>query len=78
MEDGKGVVLAEFMRSLSRALLPELGTREREGGEQREQEGKTAKRTWTYTSWPGLVIYRPPSLPQAVLPTTMTRIWRKE
>jgi hypothetical protein len=24
------------------------------------------------------VVYRPPSLPQAVLPTTMTRIWRKE
>ncbi|KAJ7800169.1 hypothetical protein B0H13DRAFT_1932723, partial [Mycena leptocephala] len=53
MEDGKGEVYAEFMRSLSRALLPELGTRERgKGGRggSREQEGKTAKRTWTYAS----------------------------
>ncbi|KAJ7847195.1 hypothetical protein B0H13DRAFT_1907390 [Mycena leptocephala] len=85
MEDGKGgAMYAESTRTVSRTLLLKLLVRERGerkgrggGSESRkgdsEEMGSSSRRTRTYASWAGLVLYRPPSLP-----TTMTRIWRKE
>jgi hypothetical protein len=61
------------MRDVSRAL-PKLSVREggereegrepRAGREDGEEMGSSLRRTWTYASWDGLVLYRPPSLPQ--------------
>ncbi|KAJ7847198.1 hypothetical protein B0H13DRAFT_1907394 [Mycena leptocephala] len=91
MEDGKGggsaasVDVRRVYEDLVEDVVEVLGTRERGKGGwggSREQEGKTARK-WARAGvdirvMGRPILSRPSSLPQAVLPTKMTRIWRKE